>query len=294
VPDSGALPILLNARAGSRRQAEADRLERVFAEHGVPAVVEAVEPGHLMDALARLSGRELVGVAGGDGTLRTAARALAGSDTILLPVPTGTLNHFARRLGIETVDAAAAAVRTRRCRTLPVGRANDHVFLNTAVLGGYPRLVELRERMEPFLTKWPAAALASAFLLARWPRVPLVARTAEAELRTRTAMFWVGVGQGSFPAVHESPVPDPHETLEAVVLPGTGRRAAWILATALLRHRLGHPSALERSMHVLRAPWIDLEADRPVRVALDGEPHRLDPPVRLRLEPGALRVVEGD
>lgn len=293
MPDPGPLPVLLNAQAGARRQADEDRIVRILAEHGVTASIEAVEPRDLVSSLRRLAGGEMVGIAGGDGTLRTAARALAGSSTAMVPFPTGTLNHFARRLGIDSIEAAAAAVRAGRSQALPVGRVNDHVFLNTAVIGSYPRLVELRQRMQPYVTKWPAAALASAVLLARWPQVRLTARMPDAELDALTAMFWVGVGRGSFPAVHESPVPDPRDTLEAVVLPGTGRRAAFVLMAALIRQRLGNGTAVERAMDVIRAPWFEIDAERAVPIALDGEPRRIEPPLRISLDREALRVMVG-
>jgi diacylglycerol kinase family enzyme len=293
VADPGTLRVLLNAHAGPRRQADEARLDDVLSRQGIQAAIEAVEPRDLMDALTRLAGEAMVGVAGGDGTLRTAARALAGSSTVLVPFPTGTLNHFARRLGIDTIEAAAGAVRGGAVRELPVGRANDHVFLNTAVIGAYPRLVELRQRFQPYLTKWPAAALAATILLARLPHIRLTARMPETDLDARTAMFWVGVGRGSFPAVHESPVPDPGETLEAVVLPGTGRRAAFRMSVAILRHRLGHDDALQRAVHVIWVPWVELAVDRELIVALDGEVKRLRPPIRFSLEPAALTVLSG-
>jgi diacylglycerol kinase family enzyme len=294
VTDSETLRVLLNARAGPRRQADEDRLADVLARHDVAASIEAVEPPELKEALAGMAGAGRVGVAGGDGTLRTAARALAGTDTVLVPFPTGTLNHFARRLGIDTVEAAAVAIRGGAVRALPVGRANDHVFLNTAVIGSYPRLVELRQRLQPYLTKWPAATVAAAVLLARWPQERLTARMPDTALDARTAMFWVGVGRGSFPAVHESPVPAPGETLEAVVLPGTGRRAAFVLMAAVFRHRFGNPAAVERAMDVIRSPWFEIDAEHPLAIALDGEPLRVDPPVRIRLESQALRVLAAE
>jgi diacylglycerol kinase family enzyme len=286
-----ALPIFVNARAGVGRRTAQDDLARVLADLGVDATIEAVEPGALTDTLRSLRTVDRVGVAGGDGTLRTAARALAGSTTALIPFPTGTLNHFARRLGIDTVEAAAAAARGGKIRTLPVGRANDHVFLNTAVIGIYPLMVELRHRVQPLLGKWPAAALASMVLLARWPQIRLATRTPDAEFEARTAMFWVGVGRGSFPAVHESPVPDPGETLEAVVLAGAGRRAGLALAGAVLRSRF-RGDAAGRVADVIGAPWYEIDADGPVPIALDGEPRRVDPPVRIRLDREALRVIE--
>jgi diacylglycerol kinase family enzyme len=62
-----------------------------------------VHPEQIDAALAELAraGVPAVGVAGGDGTILSAAEQLAGGTTALAPFPTGTLNHFSRRLGIS-------------------------------------------------------------------------------------------------------------------------------------------------------------------------------------------------
>lgn len=284
------LPVLVNSRAGRPRPAAEAALARSLAEHHVTAVIEAVVPGELARHLERLAGMPMVGVAGGDGTQRTAARILAGSGSTLVPFPTGRLNHFARRLGLGTVGAAVAAVRTGRTRTLPVGRANGHVFMNTAIAGSYPGFVRVREALRPFLSTWPAAGVAAGHMLATWPRVKAVVRFPGAALDAHTALVWVGVGRGSYPAIHEAPLPAPGDGLEVVVLPGGGRFAALALIVATARHRL-RGNALERTAHLLRVPWLQLEMDHPVPLALDGEPRLVEPPVTLRYQPGALRVI---
>ena len=53
-----------------------------------------------------------IGVAGGDGTVAAAAAVAGRRELPLVVVPTGTLNHFARDVGVydlqEAVDAAGA------------------------------------------------------------------------------------------------------------------------------------------------------------------------------------------
>ena len=82
--------------------------------------------------------------------------ASARVPTVLVPIPAGRLNHCARRLGIASpADAAAAAARGAALNVaLGVLRSEgtERVFLNTAVVGAYPNVIRLRERMRPYLS----------------------------------------------------------------------------------------------------------------------------------------------
>lgn len=89
-----------------------------------------------------------VGVAGGDGTVRVVADALAGGQVPMLVVPAGTRNHFARELGIETLEDVVAAANADRVRMVSVGRVNGQAFVNNASIGLYPALVRRRRRRE--------------------------------------------------------------------------------------------------------------------------------------------------
>jgi YegS/Rv2252/BmrU family lipid kinase len=95
----------------------------------------------LRDATAR--GVGLVIAAGGDGTLRSAANVLAGTETVLGILPKGTVNVFARELSIPLDDPLGALRialhgRTRRvdvgCVRVP-SRPEGQYFLLMASLG---------------------------------------------------------------------------------------------------------------------------------------------------------------
>ena len=81
-------------------------------------------------------------VGGGDGTISAAASALVGTETRLGILPLGTLNHFARDLGIPTkLEDAAKLIAERRDRKVDVAEMNGRIFINNSAIGLYPLLV---------------------------------------------------------------------------------------------------------------------------------------------------------
>lgn len=79
---------------------------------------------------------DIVAVGGGDGTINAVLETVIETGTVLIPVPLGTANDFARTLGLpdDLVDAARAAIHGQ-IRMLDVGRVNDHSFINAASIG---------------------------------------------------------------------------------------------------------------------------------------------------------------
>ena len=77
-------------------------------------------------------------VGGGDGTISAAASALVGTDTLLGVLPLGTLNHFARDLGIPSdLTEAARLIASRKDRRVDVAEMNDRIFINNSAIGLY-------------------------------------------------------------------------------------------------------------------------------------------------------------
>ncbi|MHC1557650.1 diacylglycerol/lipid kinase family protein [Actinomycetospora sp. C-140] len=140
-----------------------------------------------------------IGVAGGDGSVAALAGLAQRRGVPLVVMPEGTLNHFARDVGIEDSATALAAARDGEAVavdvglvdiTAPEGGERTVAFINTASLGGYPDMVKLREQWEGRWGKWPAAAMALVRVLAE--ATPLVV---ELDGRRRTIwLLFVGMG----------------------------------------------------------------------------------------------------
>ncbi|CAN5894291.1 hypothetical protein BH23GEM9_BH23GEM9_33240 [soil metagenome] len=289
----GRITVFLNASAGTTA-IDAKLLQQRLGEDLV--VVTAVPTAGFRDAIraAVAGGAEIVGVAGGDGTLHAAAAVLVDTATALAPVPTGTLNHFAQRVGIRTVEDAAEALRQRRIATLPVGTAGKHIFLNTLTFGEYSRIVRMRETYRRGLGKWPAAALAFTIALFSLRRLRLSLRTGTETLARRTPFVWVGVGWGSFPRVHEALERRSSPDLEVAVLTSPTRLAGLgFLFRLSARMATRQRPVRDRALEILHTRGLLVDSHHRIDATADGEVLRLQPPVEVGVRDGALRVVTG-
>ena len=82
----------------------------------------------------------------------------------MLVLPAGTLNHFARDLGVPLGPTEAALlVRDGARRQVDVAEVNGRVFVNNSSIGAYPIAVALRERLQDAggRGKWSAMTRAS-------------------------------------------------------------------------------------------------------------------------------------
>ncbi|WP_406004809.1 diacylglycerol kinase family protein [Streptomyces sp. NBC_00637] len=183
-------------------EADCEALREVLERHGHPAPVfvetTAEDPGTGQTAGAVRDRARLVVVCGGDGTLRAAADALAGSGVPLAVVPCGTGNLLARNLGLplSPTEALAAALRGAPHR-LDLGRVEGDGLTAThfAAMSGAGLDAEIMEHTDDrakSVLGWPAYVLAGVGAL-RTPRMRLSVRLDDAPALRRTArMVLVG------------------------------------------------------------------------------------------------------
>jgi undecaprenyl-diphosphatase len=282
LPHGRGLVIVSNQRSGDPDHDPADELEEAFPE----AVVVRLEPDRELDeqldeAIEKAPDPVLaIGVAGGDGSVAAAVAVAGRRELPVVVVPTGTLNHFARDVGVydlqEAVDATGAgqgvAVDLALVEVHP-GRGADptteevvrtRCFLNTASLGSYPDLVRLREQWEGRWGKWPAFAAALVTVLRR-------AEPVKIKLQGRwTAVWFLFVGNGPYhPA---GMVPAWRPALDTGLLDVRWLRADLRFSRlravgALLVGALGHSRVYGR----LEVPQLDVELAVPGMLATDGE-----------------------
>lgn len=127
-------------------------VELILAQRGSLAETHQVERGMNVTEESRVivqAGVDILVAAGGDGTINAAASALIHTPTALGVIPAGTLNHFARDLGIPLDPQQAAQALTQgRCVEVDVAAVNGRVFINNSVLGFFPEYRKAREAVE--------------------------------------------------------------------------------------------------------------------------------------------------
>jgi diacylglycerol kinase family enzyme len=191
--------VIVNRAAGELRQMQPAAIEeemsRAFEAAGANAELILTEPGDLEQMLDRsIAARpDVLIVAGGDGTVGSAARRCAEAGIPLGIIPLGTFNLLARDLGVPLERAAAIkALATAPVRPMDMLKINEHVCLCMTVLGFYPVLARTQKAYHGW---WPVRLLRN--LRAAWrmavayPRlnIQVSAPSASEVCLTRFALF---------------------------------------------------------------------------------------------------------
>jgi diacylglycerol kinase family enzyme len=135
--------LIINPGAG-RMAAFLGRLTGAARERGIR--VRVLEPGEdmrLVAVTAAQNGAELLAVAGGDGSVAAVAEVAVERELPLVVVPVGTLNHFARDLGLDLAYPLRAldAFFGDHERRVDVGLLNGRPFINNVSLGVYAEML---------------------------------------------------------------------------------------------------------------------------------------------------------
>jgi diacylglycerol kinase family enzyme len=236
------------------------------------------------------AGCELLMAGGGDGTINTAASVLAGRDIPLGVLPLGTLNHFAKDLGIplELEAAARVGLDGRVCR-VDVGEVNGRIFVNNSSLGVYPTIVRLRERYrQDGRSKWAAALWASLVVLRRNPFMAVRITVDEQAIVRRTPFVFVGNNEYKMTGLEAGKRGSLVQRQLAVYVMNAEQRMGLLrLGWQVLWKGVDQVKELdlipvEEAVIETRRPWL--------QVALDGEVVPLRSPLEYRIRPAALSV----
>jgi diacylglycerol kinase family enzyme len=282
------IPTFVNPEAGSA-QAILNALERHagFDVRLTPATGFTVALRSAVQA-----GEPRVAVAGGDGTLASAAAVLAGTPTALAVIPGGTLNHFARDLGIPTdLEQAVRLIPRGEVRALDLGEVNGEVFINNSLLGFYPPVVKVRdrERRELGRGKWLATISALFKVLPRMPSLHVRIKADGLEIHRKTRFLFVGNNEYVMRAFNFGARERFDRGDLYLYIANTPSRLG-LAGLALLS--LVRDLKLSRRFDRWCLPELTVETRlKALPVYLDGEVTLMAPPLRYRTHPHGLKVI---
>jgi diacylglycerol kinase family enzyme len=238
-------------------------------------------------------GADVLVAAGGDGTVSAIASCVHGTQAAMGVLPMGTLNHFARDLGIPAeVEDAIATIAAGKRIAVDMGEVNGRHFVNNASLGIYPDIVRDRTRRQRRLGHGKPWAMMWAILsvMRRSPFLKLAVEIDGQEtFRCRSPFVFIGnndyVMEG-FNIGQRGSLRDGHLSIYT-----TTRRTRFGLFALAVRALFGR---LRQADDFAMAKARELQIDSPRRrlvVATDGEVTAMDTPLTFRVLPGALQVV---
>jgi YegS/Rv2252/BmrU family lipid kinase len=290
----GKIAVVLNASSGHGAAVKvAARLQEIFGAAGREADIALARNGAELRSAVRKAvedGCETLVAGGGDGTINTAASAIVGREITLGVLPLGTLNHFAKDLGIplNLEEAAKIIVDGTWCR-VDLGEVNGRFFLNNSSLGVYPAIVRLRERYRAtFRGKWIAACWAALTVMRRNPFMAVKLHVEGKESIRRTPLVLVSNNEYRTTGIHAGT----RESItrgQLVLYVLNAERRQGLLGLALKTILEGAERVKELDLFTVEQVAVETRRRR-LQVALDGEVMTLDSPLHYQSRTKALKV----
>jgi diacylglycerol kinase family enzyme len=286
--------VIMNRGAGGPEDPQGRIVELFSALGETPRIVHPNGDKDISSVAreAARSNEQIVVAAGGDGTINAVAAELAGTDKLLGVLPIGTLNHFAKDLGIPLdLETAVRTIREGNTAAVDTGEVNGRIFINNSSLGIYPQIVSRRKEQQERLArgKWPAFLWATVQALRRFPFLDLRVTFEGQQLARKTAFLFVGNNEyeiagfrlGSRACLNAG-------RLGLYFSQGTGRLGLFRLALHALFGRVDQA----RDFEAFCVTEARIETGhRRLLVARDGEVEWMETPLHYQIRPGALRVL---
>jgi diacylglycerol kinase family enzyme len=280
--------VIVNTKSGGGKATRFDLLGEA-SKRGVRAVV--LQPGDDLGELAERAidaGADVIGMAGGDGSQAVVAAAAMRHGIPHVCIPSGTRNHFALDLGLDRDDVVGAldAFTDGIERRIDLAQVNDRVFVNNASLGVYARVVQSDAYRDAKLETW--VRLLPGMLGPDAPPIDLEFDGPGAVRYDDAVVILVSnnpyrvvqlAGAGTRPRL---------DTGRLGLLAARVRTARDVTELATLE-AIGQAHRFRGLLEWSRAEF-EVRSASPIAVGLDGEALVLDPPLRFRSLPGALRV----
>lgn len=290
---------VLNRDGGTLRTTDlaafSDRMHQTLETAGHSLSIEIVAGKDVVETLDSAASRRSVDIVlagGGDGTISAAAARLMGTKKALAILPAGTMNLFARGLGIpQSLDGALKSFADGEIIAVDVATANGQPFVHQFSIGMHAKMVQLRQKMEfgSRLGKIRASAKAAWATINNPPAMNVTLSIGEAEMAAR--ITGIGITNNLFGEGHLPYADNPAGGVLGVYVTVAKQRAELVkfffnMARGKWRDN-EHVEIHQTSRTVLKIH----SGSRKFRAVMDGELVRLDRETIIEIQPGALNVL---
>jgi diacylglycerol kinase family enzyme len=290
---------ILNREGGTLRttnlEAFSARIRAALEGAGHQVEISIVPGGEIEATLKAAASDPLVDVVmagGGDGTASAAAGCLMNTGKALAILPAGTMNLFARSLGIPlSLDQAVDEFATGHIREVDVATANGKPFVHQFSIGMHAKLVRLRDSMN-FASrrgKIAASVRAAVDTIRNPPSLDAILEMDETRLTVRTTA--IGVTNNLFGEGHLPYADSPDGGVLGIYITTARSRGEliWFIANMAFGRWLANPQVDIRQTRrvVVRVPRVR----RRHRCVIDGELLPLEVATDIRIHPRSLRVL---
>jgi YegS/Rv2252/BmrU family lipid kinase len=236
------------------------------------------------------AGVEVLFVCGGDGTVMAAATALAGTQTAMAVIPSGTGNLLALNLGLPTDIRSAihVAIRGGR-RSIDLGEVDGRLFAVAAGIGLDAQILADTPHRAKHRLGWPAYAAAALRHLGE-PRFPAQVAIDGGTPIDRDVRSVLVANVGRLPGgINLLPAAVADDGLLDVALIAPRRLQDWarLLTSLIGRHPRGG------RLETFRGRRVDITTSEPQPREMDGEPLSPGNLLAVRVRPRALTVCVG-
>jgi len=137
-------PLILNPKAKSERARRAFQFVMENATRFAIYATNTADEARELACRFKDEGEPVVVAAGGDGTLNAVVRGLAGGETTLGILPTGTMNVFAREMGIpfDQLKRALQVIDEGNVEEVDLFEVNKTPFMQMAGVGFDAQVIE--------------------------------------------------------------------------------------------------------------------------------------------------------
>lgn len=281
-------PLIFNPKARSEKGGKVLRF--LMAHAGRFTMYATNHAGEARDLAARFAaqGEPVVLAAGGDGTLNEVVSGLAGSATVLGVLPAGTMNVFARELGIpfDSLERALAVIDRGFVRDVDLFEANGSPFVQMAGVGFDAQVIEETTWESKRMLGPLAYLLAAVKVLGEKP--PMMEVICADGRREEGVAVLAGNGSlygGQFRLFHKADNRD--SKLDVIVY----KEAGYKLVLDSLRGLAFGGIDLVASTSCFQTESFTVRADREVPVEVDGEWIGRFSEVRFQETANRLRVI---